>query len=83
MNDEEHVSSSRELLIRIDEQVKGLRIGFDDERRANNIRASKHEDDIDTLRKDVDSLRTSRAQFYAIAATFSFLISLLIRVFWK
>jgi hypothetical protein len=75
--------SDRDLLIRIDEQVKGLRGGFEAERLAVNVRATKHEFDLDKIRADVDSLRTSRTQFYAVAATISFIISLVIRVFWK
>jgi hypothetical protein len=83
-NSERRVGSdSWELLIRIDEQVKALRIGFDTERIAVSARAGKHEIDLDKIRTDVEGLRTSRAQFYAIAATLSTVIGILIRVFWK
>jgi hypothetical protein len=83
--------TDRDLLIRIDERVRQLvtTIGLD--RIAADARALRHEVeleklrtvDLEKIRTDVEGLRTSRAQFYAIAATLSTVIGILIRVFWK
>jgi hypothetical protein len=77
------MDNDHDLLVRIDEQVKSLRTGFDTDRIAMNARASKNETDLAAVRKDVDDLATSRAQFYAIAVTLSTVISVLVKVFWR
>jgi hypothetical protein len=86
--------TDHDLLVRIDEQVKQMRIGFDLERSANIARAIKLDSEFDTYKRDtaerikgaendIESLRMSRAQFYAISGTIAALISILIKVFWK
>lgn len=77
-NQEDH-----DLLVRIDEQLKGLRLAFD--KKDLELEAYKRDTaaKITGLETIVDNLRTSRAQFYAIAATLSFIIGVVIRIFWK
>jgi hypothetical protein len=74
--------SDRELLIRIDEKLKALQAGFEAERSAAAVRQAKYDSDLEKLRLEVDSLRTSRAQFVGAATTLSFLVSILVKVFW-
>jgi hypothetical protein len=86
--------TDHDLLVRIDEQVKQMRISFDAERIASTARASKQDVDFETYKRDmaarlgvavadIESLRMSRAQFYAITATISFVIGTLIKLFWR
>jgi hypothetical protein len=82
MDSDDH-SRDHDLLVRIDERFQQLLIRLDAETAATSVRTTGHESDLKALRTDVDGLRTSRAQFYAVAATISFVISLLIKVFWK
>jgi hypothetical protein len=77
------MDNDHDLLIRIDQQVKQLLVGIELERASVNARATKIEAEVDVLRSEVSSLRTTRAQFYTFAGTISFVISLLVKVFWK
>jgi len=85
--------TDHDLLVRIDEQMKQMRLAFDVERLAIVARAVKQDSDFEAYKRDtalhlkntddnVESLRMSRAQFYAIAATISALIGIVIKVFW-
>jgi hypothetical protein len=75
--------ADRDLLVRIEEQVKQLRIDFSADRIAVNERSKEYERNLEKVRIDVDALRTWRAQLYAVQATITVVISLLFRVFWK
>lgn len=89
----DQMQTDHDLLVRIDEQVKQMRLAFDMERVAIVARAAKQDGDFEVYKRDtaqrfkdneesIESLRMSRAQFYAIAATISALIGILIKVFW-
>ena len=67
--------SDHDLLVRIDEQMKYIRIDLDLFKRDIVCR-------IEAAEKAISDLRISRAQLYAIAATISTLICLLIKIFW-
>ncbi len=73
---EMETQSDHDLLVRIDEQVKQMRASADAERLSTASRLS-------TAETDIVSLRMSRAQFFAITTTISFLMAILIKVFWK
>jgi hypothetical protein len=92
------VQGDHDLLVRIDEQLKGLRTDFVGERAAAFVRSQKHDSDLkevslrfenylEVVNGEVDSLRTSRTQFIAIASTMqlmlSALVATLIKIFWK
>lgn len=79
---ESQVFGDHDLLVRIDEKLRNLKDGFEAERVAQNLKLARTDTEIEKIRLDVDSLRTTRAQFYAIAATISFGISVLVKVFW-
>lgn len=70
------MEQDHDLLVRIDERVLQLTAAY-------NLRAVTQDQEMKELRADVDGLRTSRAQFYAVAGVISFAISLLIRLFWR
>jgi hypothetical protein len=72
MPEHNYPQTDHDLLIRIDQRVLQIAVSIED-----------HEKEIKKIGDDVDSLRTSRAQFYAIAATLSTVIGVLIKVFWK
>lgn len=38
--------------------------------------------DIKGLREEIESLKTSRAQFYAVSTAMSFVTGLLVKIFW-
>lgn len=78
----DQVSNDHDLLIRIDEKINNMLVDIAVERTSNSARQLKQETEYKVLRTDVDSLRMSRAQFYAIASTLSFLISLIVKIFW-
>jgi hypothetical protein len=94
MEREQGSQSDHDLLVRIDEQVKQMRISFDQDRIATRERAIKQDADLELYKREVadriqsteeeiSSLKMSRAQFYAISGTIAFIISVLIKVFWK
>lgn len=75
--------TDHDLLTRIDERVNLMLTAalkrdteFENYRRETSERIKKAEDDI-------ESLRISRAQLCAIAATVSFIIAAIVKVFWK
>lgn len=72
-----------DLLVRIDEQLKALRSDFIGERQSAIGRDSARGAEIAEIRRDVESLRVSRAQVYAIAATLSLLVSIALKLFWR
>lgn len=78
----QQIQGDHDLLIRIDEKLSGMAADFAIERSATLARAVKQDSDMKEMKKDIDSLRQTRAQFYAVAAAISFIISLLIKVFW-
>ena len=77
------IPGDHDLLVRIDEQLKSLRDDFVGERNAAIARGQALDTELKDIRRDVESLRTSRTQLYAVAATLSFLISMAIKIFWK
>ncbi len=72
-----------DLLVRIDERIKNWIIRIDGELFSTNARHAKHDEDIKALRTDVDALIRAKVQIYAVAATSSCVVSMLIKVFWK
>lgn len=76
------MDNDHDLLVRIDEQVKQLRTGFDAERMMATVRATKQDADLQVVKDEVDDLRVSRAQMYAIAATISVCASIVIKLLW-
>jgi len=76
-------SSDHDLLVRIDEQMKQLRTALDVERVSATARETKQDVRIDHAEKDIESLRISRAQFYAVSATIAAIVTTLLKVFWK
>jgi hypothetical protein len=77
------IPGDHDLLVRIDEQVKALRSDFMAERSAAVSRGEGHDRELKDIRRDVESLRMSRVQLYAIAATLSAIISVVMKVFWR
>lgn len=75
--------SDHDILIRISEQVSGLRLSLESDRTSWNLRASKHESELKDLEKEVESLRISRATLYGMTVALSAIVSTLIKVFWK
>lgn len=89
----ETTTNDHDLLVRIDEQVKQMRISFETERLASATRASRLDDDLaahkretrkelDDQNDEINSLKTSRAQFYAVATALSFVASMIVKMFW-
>jgi hypothetical protein len=72
-----------ELLIRIDERVKQLGQSLDSDRAAWNSRANRQESEMAGMRRELDSLRLSRATFYGGAAVLSTVISIGVKVFLR
>jgi hypothetical protein len=71
------------LLVRIDERLQQWILRVDADLMASNTRHTTHDEDIKSLRVDVNMLIRAKVQIYAVAATSSCLVSLLIKVFWK
>jgi hypothetical protein len=64
--------ADHDLLVRIDEQVKNLRVSI--EAAITRIAA---------MERNVNSLQMSRVQLLAISGTLSTAIALLMKLFWK
>jgi hypothetical protein len=84
MEDHDELPQSlRDRIVRIDERVRQLVVN-DEKRDIYLIELRKdHAADFAEMRKDIDSLRLSRATFYGMSVALSAIISALIRVFWK
>jgi hypothetical protein len=86
--------ADHDLLVRIDEQLKQMRLSYESDKLAHSVkigevdtRITKMEaaqvKRIDRMEEDLKRLNISRAQLYAIAGTVSAVFSLLIKIFWK
>ena len=86
--------SDHDLLVRIDEQVKQMRVTLETDRKTAGERAVKVDADFEVYKReiaarmkinedDVNDLKTSRAKFYAVSGTIATLVSLIIKIFWK
>ena len=86
--------SDHDLIVRIDEKVKTISYMIESDRTNSVARDTKRENEMSNfktyveaqlkeIREENESLRMSRAQFFAIAATLSFLFSVGIKLFWK
>jgi hypothetical protein len=75
--------SDHDLLIRISEQIVQIRLSLDADRAEAQRRESERDAEVKDMKRDLDSLRLSRATVYGGAAALSGAISLVTRMFWK
>jgi hypothetical protein len=75
--------ADHDLLIRISEQIAQMRSTLEFDRAAWNVRFAMQDTAMADMRKDLDSLRLSRATLYGVATAVSILSSFIQRVFWK
>ena len=75
--------SDRDLLVRIDERVRGLADDMREHRAEANERERERDAEMKDVRSQLDSLRLSRAKVYGGAAALSVVSSLAQRLLWK
>jgi hypothetical protein len=72
-----------DLLIRISEQIAQMRATLEFDRAAWNVRFATQDTAMADMRKELDSLKLSRATIYGFATAVSVLSSYILRMFWK
>jgi hypothetical protein len=75
--------SDHDLLIRISEQIAQFRLSLETYRIEWNTRATRYEAELAEVKKDVESLRISRATIYGMSAALTCIITGILKVFWK